>query len=105
VTLDDLDDAVTERYADLDESVDAELDRESRTELAMLLAATGADRDELLGRAVHLLFQTGVDTGQLDFQLRSAFDCTYDEYLSGMSYEEMGGQPPATDDGDRRYQF
>jgi hypothetical protein len=105
VTLDDLDDAVTGRFGDLEESVDVELDRESRTELAMLLAATDADRDELLRRAVHLLFQTSVETGQLDFQLRTEFDCTYDEYLSGMSYDEMGGQPPATDDGDRRYQF
>ncbi|PSQ43726.1 hypothetical protein BRD17_05565 [Halobacteriales archaeon SW_7_68_16] len=103
--LGDLSDDVEAAYDDLDDpSID--LDRETRTELAMLTAATDADPENLLARAVHLLFQTSVDTGRLDFHLRSTYDVTYDEYLSGMTYDEMAGsEPVATDDGDRRYQF
>jgi hypothetical protein len=71
----------------------------------MLGAAMETDEDELLRRAVHMLFQTAVETGTLDFHLRSGFDVTYDEYLSGMTYEEMGGGFPQQDDDDRRYQF
>lgn len=84
------------------------LDAESRNELAMLRAAMGTDADELVRRAVHALFRTTVDSADLDFHLRSAYDVTYDEYLSGMTYDEMTGgdafpQPEQNDD--RRYQF
>nr|WP_242492796.1 hypothetical protein [Halogeometricum borinquense] len=82
-------------------------DRETRHELAMLAAAFETDEtDELVRRAVHLLFQTTVDRGTLDFHLRQGYDVTYDEYLSGMTYEEMTGQNqyPQRDD-ERRYQM
>lgn len=107
MTLDDLREdveAAEEAVADFDSL----LDRESRTELALLLAALDPeDPDELLRRGIHLLFQSTVDTGKLDFHLRSEFDVTYDEYLSGMTYEEMTGgmQFPQQDTDDRRYQF
>jgi hypothetical protein len=47
-----------------------------------------------------------VDTGDLDFHLRQGYDVTYDEYLSGMTYDEMTGadQYPQRDD-ERRYQM
>ena len=108
MSLDELSESVTDRYSELGEQVQVELDRETRNELAMLSVALEPDEtDELVRRAVHMLFQTTVDTGKLDFQLRSGFDTTYDEYLSGMTYEEMTGgdfpQPQQNDD--RRYQF
>ncbi|WP_440989399.1 hypothetical protein [Haloarchaeobius baliensis] len=103
--LDDLQADVTDSYDDVDAEFD--LDRETKNELAMLAAGLGTDPDQLLERAVHLLFQTTVDSGKLDFHLRSSYDVTYDEYLSGMTYEEMTGgsfpQPETNDD--RRYQF
>jgi len=110
MSLDDLTDDVRDNYGDLDEELTLSTDRETRNELAMLEAALDPeDTDELLRRAVHLLFQTTVDTGKLDFHLRSEYDVTYDEYLSGMTFEEMtGGPPPQTGTGDpddRRYQF
>jgi hypothetical protein len=103
MSLDDLEEDVTAANADLADR--GSLDREARTELAMLAAAFDADPDELLRRAVHLLFQTSVDSGRLDFHLRSEYDATYDEYLTGMTYEEMTESPTASDDGDRHYQF
>jgi hypothetical protein len=105
--LDDLTDDVEGTYADLGEELSVPLDRETRTELAMLTAATEPeDRAELVRRAIHMLFQTAVETGILDFQLRSKYDVTYDEYLSGMTFEEMsGGQLPQQGSDDRRYQF
>ncbi|WP_247728899.1 hypothetical protein [Halovivax limisalsi] len=105
--LDDLTDAVESNYGDLGGECAVSLDRETRTELAMLEAALDLEEtDELLRRAVHMLFQTTVETGRLDFHLRSGFDVTYDEYLSGMTYDEMSGadQYPQLDD-ERRYQF
>jgi len=103
MSLDDLETDVELAYDDLDYEF---LDRESRQELAMLGAALDADTDELLRRA-HLLFQSTTESGQLDFHLRSTYDVTYDEYLSGMTFDEMTGgagvQQP--DDDDRRYQF
>ena len=103
--LDDLQADVTEAYDEIDDQLD--LDRETTNELAMLAAGLGTDTDKLVERAVQLLFQTTVDSGKLDFHLRSAYDVTYDEYLSGMTYEEMTGgsfpQPETHDD--RRYQF
>jgi hypothetical protein len=103
--LENLQTDVTDSYDDIDREFD--LDREAKNELAMLAAGLGTDPDQLVERAVHLLFQTTVDSGKLDFHLRSAYDVTYDEYLSGMTYEEMTGgsfpQPETNDD--RRYQF
>ena len=107
MSLDDLNEDVTDAYGTLDEELTVALDRETRNELALLETALEPDEtDELVRRAIHMLFQSTVDTGKLDFQLRSAYDVTYDEYLSGMTFEEMTGadQYPAMDD-ERRYQF
>lgn len=107
--LDELTADVEAAYAELDDDVTVNLDRETKTELAMLIAAFDAEEPaELLRRGVRLLFQTTVDSAQLDFQLRSAYDVTYDEYLSGMTYDEMtAGQIkyPQQSEDDRRYQF
>jgi hypothetical protein len=111
MALDDLGDDVTERYGGLGDEHAVDLDRETRNELAMLGAALDPDdADELFRRGIHMLFQTAVETGTLDFHLRRGYDVTYDEYLSGMTYDEMtgGGFPDAgtgTGDDDRRYQF
>jgi hypothetical protein len=103
--LDDLTDDVQAGYRDLDEELRVSLDRETRNELAMLLAALDPDDpDELVRRGIHALFQSAVETGTLDFHLRSGYDVTYDEYLSGMTYDEMTGTP-APDEDERRYQF
>ncbi|MXR19421.1 hypothetical protein [Halobacterium bonnevillei] len=104
MSLDDLETDVELASDDLD---DYEfLDRESRQELAMLSAALDADTDELLRRAVHVLFQSTTETGRLDFHLRSTYGVTYDEYLSGMTYDQMaGGTEFQQSDDDRRYQF
>ncbi|MFB6137094.1 MAG: hypothetical protein ABEJ42_01965 [Halobacteriaceae archaeon] len=110
MSLEDLDDDVTAANGDLRE-LEVDLDRESRTELAMLVAALDpGDPNELVNRAVHLLFQSTVDTGKLDFHLRSNYDVTYDEYLSGMTFEEMTGEAPVGegptgDDDTRHYQY
>jgi hypothetical protein len=108
MTLDDLSDDVDAEYAALDDSLAVSLDRETRTELAMLAAALDPDdHGTLVERAIHLLFQTTVDTGKLDFHLRTGYDVTYDEYLTGMTYDEMTGGDldyPQRDD-DHRYQF
>ena len=107
MSLDDLTEEVQGAYSDLDDDLTVSLDRETRNELAVLQTALEPDEtDELLRRAVHLLFQTTVETGRLDFHLRSGYDVTYDEYLSGMTYDEMTGQDqyPTMDD-ERRYQF
>ncbi|PSQ33128.1 hypothetical protein BRD05_09170 [Halobacteriales archaeon QS_9_70_65] len=107
--LDELTADVEAAYGDLGEEVSIELDAETRNELAMLTAAYGPEStDELLRRAVHALFRSAVDTGDLDFNLRSDYNIVYDEYLSGMTYDEMAGgndfpQPDQNDD--RRYQF
>ena len=104
--LDDLDTAMTAAYDGADGTVSVDLDRETSHELALLLAAFDGDRDELFRRGIHALFRRTVDTGDLDFHLREEFDVTYDEYLSGMTYDEMTGrdQYPQRDD-DRRYQM
>ncbi|MFB6082110.1 MAG: hypothetical protein ABEJ67_04730 [Halanaeroarchaeum sp.] len=108
MSLDDLTDDVQAAYADLDD-LSVTLDEESRTELALL--ATAFEEDDpgaLVQRAIHLLFQSSVDTGKVDFHLRSRYDVTYDEYLSGMTYDEMTGAAayPQQDEEDRRrYQF
>ncbi len=104
--LDDLDDEIRTEYANLDDSIELDLDRQSRNELAVLLAALDSAPDELVRRGIHTLFRSTVDTGDLDFHLRRQFDVTYDEYLSGMTYDEMtgGGQYGQRDD-ERRYQM
>lgn len=109
--LDALSDDIKSAYSDLDDELIVDLDVETRNELAMLQAVLEPDHpDELVRRAVHLLFQRTVETGALDFHLRSGYDLTYDEYLSGMTYGEMAGGgnsdfPAANDDNARRYQF
>jgi len=108
MSLEDLTEDVEAQYGDLGEELAVDLDRETRNELAMLTAALDPDEaDELVRRAIHMLFQTAVETGNLDFHLRSGYDTTYDEYLSGMTFEEMtGGQyPQPQQNDDRRYQF
>ena len=115
MSLEDLNDDVEARYDEL-EGFEAELDEESRRELTMLLAALDPDDPgDLIQRAIHLLFQTTVDSGKLDFHLRSTYNVTYDEYLAGMTYDDMGGMggmpgygggtTASEDDDDRRYQF
>ncbi|PSQ61477.1 MAG: hypothetical protein BRD23_00055 [Halobacteriales archaeon SW_9_67_25] len=108
MSLDELTDDVRDRYGDLGDELGVDLDRETRNELAMLsVALEPEETDELVRRAVHMLFQTAVETGNLDFHLRSGYDATYDEYLSGMTFEEMtGGEfPQPQQNDDRRYQF
>ena len=109
MSLDELSDDVTQRYSDIGDELAVDLDRETRNELAMLTVALEPEEsDELVRRAIHMLFQTTVETGNLDFHLRSGYDVTYDEYLSGMTFEEMtgGGQfPQPQQKDDRRYQF
>jgi hypothetical protein len=106
MSLDDLNDAVDAAYADLGDDQRLALDRETRTELALLQAGLGPeDADDLLKRAVHLLFQSTVETGRLDAHLRREYGVTYDEYLSGMSYDEMTGAPDPPENDGRRYQF
>jgi len=105
VTLENLTADVEQTYADVAEA-DLDVGEEARRELTMLATAFDTDDpSELAERAIHLLFQTSVDTGRLDFHLRSTYDVTYDEYLSGMTFEEMTGGTPQRDDDDRRYQF
>lgn len=105
--LEDLNGEIESAYADLDEQTTVELGREARHELAMLIAALDEEGEDLIERAIHLLFQTNIDTAKLDFHLRGEYDVTYDEYLSGMTYEDMtGGEAfSAPDDDDRRYQI
>ena len=108
MSLDDLTSDIEEEYADLGEDVTVGLDRETRNELSMLSVALDPEEtDELVRRAIHMFFQTTVETGRLDFNLRSGHSVTYDEYLSGMTFDEMtGGQfPQQQQNDDRRYQF
>ena len=107
--LDELTTDVEAAYADLGQDLAVDLDAETRNELAVLSATLEPDgTDELLRRAVHMLFQAAVDAGNLDFHLRRGYGVTYDEYLSGMTYDEMTGadQFPQPDENEnRRYQF
>jgi hypothetical protein len=106
MSLDDLNDDVTATYGEFGDAFELELDRETKNELAMLAAVFDADPDELVRRGIHALFRSAVDTGDLDFHLRQGYDVTYDEYLAGMTYDEMTGQDqyPQRDD-ERRYQM
>jgi hypothetical protein len=107
--LDELNAEIEDSYSALDEELTVGLDRETRNELAMLSVALDPDEtDELLRRALHMFFQTTVETGRLDFNLRRGHGVSYDEYLSGMTFDDMAGgnqfpQPQQNDD--RRYQF
>lgn len=104
--LDELTDDVETAYSNLEDSIDVTLDREAKHELAMLTTVLDAHSDDLLRRGIHLLYQTTVDMAKLDFHLRSEYGVTYDEYLSGMTYDEMtGGTSITQPDDDRRYQF
>jgi hypothetical protein len=107
--LDDLSADIEETHSDLGEELDVDLDTETRNELAMLLNVYDPDDpDELIRRAVHMLFQSAVETGNLDFHLRSGYDVTYDEYLYAMSKDTLAQQGdgfPAEDNNARRYQF
>ena len=106
MSLDDLNADVRAAYSDLDDDLTLDLDRETRNELAMLLAAFDGDEGELVRRAIHALYRSTVDTGDLDFHLRQGYDVTYDEYLSGMTYDEMSGGSVSQTTGsdERRYQ-
>ncbi len=111
--LDDLSDDIEAAYADLGAELPVELDTETRNELALLASVYEPDDiDDIVRRAIHLFYQSAVETGNLDFHLRRGYDVTYDEYLSGMTYGEMaggaggfGGEYPPKDDNARRYQF
>jgi hypothetical protein len=109
MTLEELQDDVEDSYSEFGDELSVELDRETKNELAMLSVALDSDpTDELVRRAIHAFFQATVERGTLDFHLRSGYDCTYDEYLSGMTFEDMtgGGQfPQPQENDDRRYQF
>ena len=108
MTLEELSEEIDERYDSLDEELLVDIDRQARTELALLQAALGTqDPSDLVRRAINLLFQSTVDTGGLDMHLRREYDVTYDEYLSGMTYDDMrgGGDYQLHSDDDRRYQF
>ena len=104
MSLDELTEDITDEYSALDDEFTVTLDRETKNELAMLAAVFETDEpEELVRRAVHLLYRQTVDTGDLDFHLRSGYDVTYDEYLSGMTFEEMTGSAnlPSLDDSNR----
>lgn len=107
--LDDLTNDVETTYESLPTELTLTLDEETRRELTMLQTALDEDDPQaLLERAIHLFFQTTVDTGRLDFHLRSQYNITYEEYLAGMSYDEMTGAaafPQPQQNEDRRYQF
>ncbi len=111
MSLEELSSDIETAYTELGEKHPVALDRETRNELAMLTSAYEPDDpDELIRRAVHYLFQSAVETGNLDFHLRSGYDVTYDEYLMGVTMdtynEQMGfSQPEQNDDNARRYQF
>ncbi|QSG02640.1 hypothetical protein [Natranaeroarchaeum sulfidigenes] len=108
MSLDDLTVDVEETYESLDEEISLDLDDDTRQELTMLMAALDKEEGDIVEQAVRLLFQSTVETGKLDFHLRSGYDVTYDEYLSGMTYEEMGGgiqYPQQQQNDERRYQF
>jgi hypothetical protein len=106
MSLDDLNADVKDAYGDLGDDLAVDLDRETRNELAMLVAAFDGDEGELVRRAIHALYRSTVDTGDLDFHLRQGYDVTYDEYLSGMTYDEMSGGSvsQASQSDERRYQ-
>ena len=60
MSLDDLNADVTAAYSDLGDELRVDLDRETRNELAMLLAAFDGNREELVRRAIHALYRSTV---------------------------------------------
>lgn len=108
MSLVDLGEDVEAEYVRLEDDLRIGLDTETKNELALLKAALEPDDEsDLLRRAMHLLFRETVETGALDFHLRRKYDCTYEEYLSGMTFDSMtnGGYEYPERDDDRRYQF
>jgi len=108
MSLDELNDDIESAYGDLGDEVTVALGREAKHELAMLMAALDDDEGVLIERAIHLLFQTSIDTAKLDFHLRGEYDVTYDEYLMGVTmdtYNDQQGFPQPDENDDRRYQF
>lgn len=107
MSLDELNAAMQDTYSEYENELSVSLDRETRNELALLETALEPElTDELVRRAIHLLFQSTVETGRMDFHLRSGFNVTYDEYLSGMTFDDMTGANsyPSLDE-ERRYRF
>lgn len=106
--LDELADDVTEHYEATDEELAVALDQQTSNELALLETALEPEEtDELVRRAIHDFFESVVATGTIDFHLRNAYDVTYDEYISGVTFDEMtgGAYPQSSTNEDRRYQF
>lgn len=104
--LEELNTDVKDAYSTLDDSLSIELDQETKHELAMLSVVLGQEPTELLARGIHVLFQATIDTAKIDFHLRREYGVTYDEYLSGMTFDEMtGGSSLPQPDDDRRYNF
>ncbi|XVH31847.1 hypothetical protein ACNS7O_01315 [Haloferacaceae archaeon DSL9] len=102
--LDELNADIEAAYGEFDDEVTVDLDRETKNELAMLSAAFGGDDPaELVRRSIHLLYRQTVDSGDLDFHLRTAYDLTYDEYLAGVTYDDMAGSDtlPSLDENNR----
>ncbi|WP_251328515.1 hypothetical protein [Haloplanus pelagicus] len=110
MSLDELTADVEDAYGAVGDELTVALDRETRNELAMLSAAfESKSHDELVRRAVHALYRSAVDTGDLDFHLRQSYDVTYDEYLYGGlddAYAQAGERATTGVDGndERRYQ-
>ncbi|GAB3310535.1 hypothetical protein EI982_05435 [Haloplanus rallus] len=108
MSLDRLNADVRDAYSAIGDDVTVELDRETRNELAMLSAVFDSPNEgELVRRAIHALYRSTVDTGNLDFHLRRAYDVTYDEYLYGEledTYEDASGHAGLDRDDERRYQ-
>jgi hypothetical protein len=104
--LDELNADVKDAYSSLDDTIDVTLDQETKHELAMLSVVLDQPPNELLTRGIHVLFQATIDTAKIDFHLRREYDVTYDEFLSGMTFEDMtGGWALPQPDDDRRYNF
>lgn len=106
--LDDLSADIETAYTDLGEELSVALDAETKNELAMLESALDPEStDELVRRGIHLLFQSTVETGTLDFHLRSGYDVTYDEYLYAPLKDTYNANDPFPDQDDntRRYRF
>lgn len=106
MSLDELTEDITAEYSDLDDECSVSLDRETKNELAMLAAAFETDDpEELVRRGIHLLYRQTVDSGDLDFHLRSGYDVTYDEYLNGITMDTYMESTRTTPDGNDRSSF
>lgn len=106
--LEALNEAITAAYERIEVDLDVAIDEQTRTELALLCAVYDTDDvDDIVRRAIHLFVQHALETGSVDLQLRQRYGLTYDEYLSGMTYDEMMDPvfPAPPDDEERRYRF